>query len=198
MTADLATPWPSFDDVRLETARLVLRPLTGADVPALHRIFSDAQVQRYTLETPWTSTERAVRHVEEDRRRRAAGEILRLAIERRDDGAVIGTCDLFSFERASRRAELGYSLDRAAWGQGYAREAVGRLLDFGFEVLGLNRVEADIDPRNAASERLLVHFGFRHEGLLRERWLVGTEVSHAAMWGLLASDRAARNGTAGG
>ncbi|MFN2369802.1 MAG: GNAT family N-acetyltransferase, partial [Candidatus Krumholzibacteriia bacterium] len=83
------------------------------------------------------------------------------------------------------RAELGYGLRADAWGQGYAAEAVGELLRFGFTELALHRVEADVDPRNEASVRLLERLGFTREGLLRERWIVEEEISDAAFYGLL-------------
>ena len=59
----------------------------------------------------------------------------------------------------------------------------------GATTIGLNRLEADIDPRNVASAGLLERLGFVREGLLRERWIVGDEVSDSALYGLLASDR---------
>ena len=55
--------------------------------------------------------------------------------------------------------------------------------------LRLNRIEADIDPRNVASAGLLERLGFVREGVLRERWIVGDEASDSALYGLLASDR---------
>jgi RimJ/RimL family protein N-acetyltransferase len=65
------------------------------------------------------------------------------------------------------------------------QEALGALLDFGFGELDLNRIEADIDPRNGASARTLERLGFKKEGYLRERWIVGEEVSDTAIYGLL-------------
>ena len=76
-------------------------------------------------------------------------------------------------------------------------EALVALLAFGFGELGLNRVEADIDPRNRASARSLERLGFRQEGHLRERWIVGSEVSDSALYGLLASDWRERPAAAG-
>jgi len=64
-------------------------------------------------------------------------------------------------------------------------EALQALLDFGFGELDLNRIEADIDPRNSASARTLERLGFTKEGYLRERWIVGEEVSDTALYGLL-------------
>jgi RimJ/RimL family protein N-acetyltransferase len=61
-----------------------------------------------------------------------------------------------------------------------------------FDDLRLNRLEADVDPRNAASCRALERLGFQREGLLRERWIVAGEVSDSAMYGLLHADWMAR------
>lgn len=65
-------------------------------------------------------------------------------------------------------------------------EALRALLDHGFGALQLNRIEADIDPRNAASACSLERLGFTREGLLRERWIVDGEVSDTSLYGLLA------------
>jgi RimJ/RimL family protein N-acetyltransferase len=64
-------------------------------------------------------------------------------------------------------------------------EALQALLEFGVGELDLNRIEADIDPRNSASARTLERLGFTKEGYLRERWIVGDEVSDTAIYGLL-------------
>jgi len=64
-------------------------------------------------------------------------------------------------------------------------EALQALLEFGVGELDLNRIEADIDPRNSASARTLERLGFTKEGYLRERWIVGDEVSDTVIYGLL-------------
>lgn len=97
-------------------------------------------------------------------------------------------CTLFAFSAQCRRAEVGYALASQCWGCGYMDEALRALLGYGFGELGLNRVEADIDPRNKASARSLERLGFVKEGHLRERWVVGDEVSDTALYGLLARD----------
>ena len=74
------------------------------------------------------------------------------------------------------------------------QEALQALLAFAFTDLDLHRLEADIDPRNAASKAALVRLGFQEEGLLRERWIVGDEVSDSALYGLLQRDWVARGG----
>ncbi|HEX5693154.1 MAG TPA: GNAT family protein, partial [Arenimonas sp.] len=73
-------------------------------------------------------------------------------------------------------------------GRGLAREGVGLALAHAFLSLGLERVEADVDPRNEPSWRLLEHFGFQREGLLRHRWRVGNEFADSWIYGLLQDD----------
>jgi RimJ/RimL family protein N-acetyltransferase len=84
-----------------------------------------------------------------------------------------------------RSAALGYVLDDAAWGQGYATEAAVALLDWAFDTLDLNRVQAETDTRNLASARVLEKIGFQREGTLREDCVVNGEVSDSWVFGLL-------------
>jgi RimJ/RimL family protein N-acetyltransferase len=179
---------PTFDTLTLRTERLLLRPLRADDAAALFATFSDLEVMRYWSTPPWPSVDEAHALIARDARELPAGEHVRLGIERHEDGRLIGTCSLFALVKPSRRAELGYGLSRTAWGRGYMHEALCALLGFGFDELGLNRVEADIDPRNQPSARSLERLGFSKEGFLRERWIVDGEVSDSELFGLLASE----------
>ena len=78
------------------------------------------------------------------------------------------------------------------WARGYVSEALPALIDHAFGPLELNRLEADIDPDNAASKRVLERHGFVPEGVLRERWIVRGKPSDSAMYGLLAREWRAR------
>jgi len=178
----------AFDHLPLLTERLRLRPLHGGDAEALFAIFSDPQVMRYWSTEPWTSFDQAHTMIERDAAGMDSGEHLRLGLVRHEDGALLGTCSLFKIDRSNRRAEIGYALASTAWGQGYMHEGLKRLLDYGFNDLHFNRIEADIDPRNGNSARSLERLGFAREGLLRERWIVGLEVSDSALYGLLRRD----------
>lgn len=179
---------PAFDQLPIRTRRLLLRPYREPDAEALFEIFSDPRVMRFMSSTPWTSIERAREVIARETAAIADNENLSLAIERTEDAQLIGQCVLFKFSETCRRAEIGYSLASSAWGQGFMSEALSALLDYGFEHLGLNRIEADTDPRNAPSIRTLERLGFVREGLLRERWIVGEEVSDTALYGLLRKD----------
>jgi len=189
---------PSFAELHLHTERLHLRPVQAGDEAKLFAIFSDPEVMRYWSTGPWTSIDRAVRLIADDQRTMAAGEHIRLALLRRSDELLIGTCSLFKLDAQSRRGEIGYALAKQAWGQGYVQEALGALIRHAFEVLGLRRLEAEIDPRNAGSAKSLARLGFEKEGFLRERWIVEGEVSDSAVYGLLAREWAARGGPSTG
>jgi [ribosomal protein S5]-alanine N-acetyltransferase len=174
-----------MEHTRLETERLVLRPLEDGDVDPLFALFSDAETLRYWSRLPMTDRREARAVIDDDARGFAAGSAIRWGLARRDDGRLIGTATLFKLEPAHRRAEIGYILERGSWGRGYMREALAAVLAHGFGALALHRIEADVHPGNAASIRLLEHFGFVREGLLRERWRVGGEVSDSLVLGLL-------------
>ena len=178
----------------LETARLRLRWLDEADAPALFTIFSDADVCRYWSSPPYEALAEAVALVDEIHRLFRAKTLFEWGVAERETDAVIGTVTLAHLDPQNRRAELGFSVARARWGQGIASEAVTAALAFGFTTLGLHRVEADVDPRNAASIRVLEKLGFAREGLMRERWIVGEERCDSLFLGLLAREWRARDG----
>ena len=182
----------SFSHVTLQTARLDLRPLAPADAGAVFAMRSDPAVQRYGSHGPWTDPQAAIDYIERNILAMAAGTHIQLAVVRRADAAVIGTVTLYALDAQCRRADVGYALLVSEWGQGYASEAVTALLDWGFEHLDLNRVEADIDPRNTPSACLLERLGFLREGHLRERWIVDGEICDSWIYGLLRADWQAR------
>jgi len=123
----------------------------------------------------------------------ASGERLRLGIERVEDQTLLGICTLFDLNEQCRMAEVGYGLGSGAWGKGYMNEALGALLEYGFSELKLNRVEADIDPRNIDSAKSLTRIGFTKEGLLLESCVVNGVLTDSARYGLLRSEWNQRN-----
>ncbi|MER7417616.1 GNAT family N-acetyltransferase [Micromonospora peucetia] len=169
----------------LHTARLQLRPFTSADADALFALHSNAYVLRYWDAPPWTERARAERFIATCRQMAEDGSGARLAMDRSSDGAFLGWCGLTRYNPDYRSASLGYCLTEAAWGHGYATEAAGDLLRWGFESLDLNRVQAEADTRNAASARVLEKLGFVREGTLREDCVVNGEVSDSWVYGLI-------------
>lgn len=178
----------------LDAPRVRLRWLTEADVDALYAVFSDRRMMRY-----WSSPAMTERKEAEDYLRRihegfGARSLFQWGIELRQDRRIIGTCTLFHLDPANAKAELGYGLGSADWSRGYMSEALAALLDFAFGTLRLRRLEADVDPRNENSLRILDKLGFQREGLLRERWNVAGEIQDTVFCGLLAKEWRARTG----
>lgn len=178
----------SLDLPTLATSRLLLRKLSQEDIPALFDTFSHPEVMRFWSSPPMKSLSEAKELLTKIQEGYQTYTCFQMGIERREDSLLIGTCTLFKIHESNRRAEIGYALGRPYWGSGYMHEALSVLIGFAFSTLNFNRLEADIDPRNTASAKTLTRLGFEKEGLLRERWIVGGEVSDSAIYGLLKRD----------
>jgi RimJ/RimL family protein N-acetyltransferase len=139
---------------RIRTARLLLRPARPGDAGALHGAFSDAAAMAY-VGTPHDELAQTAAFVA---RMIAtppdAGEEFVVVL----DGRVIGKAGFW------RWPEVGFLLRREVWGRGLGTEAVAALVAHGFGARGLQRIEADVDPRNERSIRLLERLGFRETG----------------------------------
>lgn len=198
-----------FQDLRIETPRLLLRPLEEGDADDLWAVFSDPGVMRYWSSTAWTERAQGLRMIAADREALAGRRDLRLGLVLREpgqaSGRLVGTLSLHRIDPPCRRADIGYALGAAHQGRGLMHEALAAVVDLAFDHrpgaafddLRLNRLEADVDPRNAASCRSLERLGFRLEGTLRERWWVAGEVSDSAIYGLLHADWRARPAASG-
>jgi len=152
----------------LRTARLVLRKARKEDAQHFLLVAQDEDVMRYFGVEPFKSKEQALDAIAWQQRLWAEGSGIRWVITEPDRDTYIGDVGFFKYERQHRRAEVGYLLARAYWRRGLVTEAMTAVLDYGFVSMGLNRVEALVDPRNAASVGLLSKLGFVQEGLLRE------------------------------
>ena len=178
----------AFNLIQLQTERLLLRPLVLTDAQALFDIYSDPKVMRHWSGAAWNSLQQAQQKIVQYDKALRENESIGLGIVNAHTNTVIGTCSLFQLDEQCRRAEIGYGMASSSWGKGYMHEALTTLINFGFEKLNLNRIEADIDPRNLASLRSVERLGFIKEGHLRERWIVEGEVSDTSLCGLLRRD----------
>ena len=174
----LATP-------TLYTARLRLRPFEDADAGDLFALHSNAYVLRFWDSPPWSERGRAERFITVCREMAEGGTGVRLAVDRVSDATFIGWCSLGRWNPDYRSASLGYCFGAEAWGHGYATESARGLLQWAFDTLDLNRVQAETDTRNVASARVLEKLGFVREGTLREDCIVNGDVSDSWVYGLL-------------
>lgn len=152
--------------VEIRTDRLLLRPATFDDVEAFHGIMRDARAMAFWSTTP---------HRDVVETRNWVASMIGIAPSEGEDfvieldGRVIGKAGLYRFP------EIGFILHPDNWGKGYAREALQAVLDRAFAIHLLPSVEADVDPRNVASLRLLTGLGFRETRRASRTWNVGGE-----------------------
>ena len=172
----------------IDTPRLSLRPIVAKDVDDFYAVYSNAEVMRYWSTPRLANPEAASKLISEIQDGFKRRELLKWGIALRADDTLIGSVTLFHPDFTHRRAEIGYALGRAFWGRGYMQETLRAILNYAFADLNLHRIEADVDPRNAASVRTLERLGFQREGYLRERWQVNGEIQDALFFGLLKPD----------
>lgn len=172
----------------IPTPRLDLLPLAPGHLDDLMAVNGDDRVTRFLPYATWASRLDAEAWFIRMQGLQDAGGTRQLVLCRRSDARAIGTLLLFRHDVASRRAELGYAMAADCWGRGYMREAVRGACAHAFGPLGLRRLEAEVNPANAASCRLLEQVGFVHEGTLRQRWTVKDTTYDTRLMGLLLED----------
>jgi len=152
----------------IETARLRLRKPQQRDIDALLDMSQDDEVMKYYGMSPFKSKAEAVAEMNWFNKIFAQGEGIRWIITEQSEGKFIGDIGFHNFEPAHSRAEIGFKLARAYWQRGFMTEALEKVLEYGFAVMQLNRIQAVVDPKNAACLGTLKKVNFREEGLLRD------------------------------
>jgi ribosomal-protein-alanine N-acetyltransferase len=169
----------------LTTERLILRELTPADAEANFVFWSDPEVQKYNAE-PIQHVSQAEALLAEWRAEYVAQTNLYWGVALRESNHIVGLIDFHCWNRYHHKAEIGYSLARAYWGQGIASEALQAMLSFGFERMELHRIESNTIADNFPSVRLLERLGFQREGTRRESsWEEDGTYHDSALYGLL-------------
>lgn len=152
-----------------ETPRLLVRPLTPADLEAFVAYRAHPDVERYQSWSDYTQEAgRALIESMQGLRPGLPGEWYQFALEQRTNGALVGDLALQVSEREPREAEIGFSLAPERQGKGYGTEALRGLLGYAFEVLGLHRAVAVTDVLNTPAAALLGRVGMRQEAHFQE------------------------------
>ena len=115
--------------------------------------------------------------------------ILAFLIILKETNETIGRCGYHNWYLDHHKAEIGYHLHQDKHKRkGYMTEAVTKILDYGFNELSLNRIEANVAPDNLASVTLIKNFGFSQEGHLRQHYVVGEETMDSLIFSLLKEE----------
>jgi RimJ/RimL family protein N-acetyltransferase len=172
----------------LETARLRLRPFEFQDADLITSLLNCREIAAMTrsIDFPYEPA-MAQTWLEGLGPSWASGEAAVFAICERTTSGLIGAIGLEVCEE-NHLAELGYWVGREYWGCGFATEAAQRIIQFGFEELGLNRIVAHHMIQNPASGRVLEKSGFVHEGTLRRHYRKWGKFHDAAIYGVLVEE----------
>ncbi len=174
----------------IKTKRLVMRDLHKKDLAHFMDVHGDEDVIRFTPHGPWKNLADGEAWLGRMKGCRRRGDGLQLTIEDKATKKAIGIMLVFNFKDGIKSGEVGYMLAKEHWGKGLVSEALKAFVGFCFDELKLRRLEAQLDPRNVASARVLVKAGFRHEGHQRRNHFAKGEVSDTGLYGMLKEDRA--------
>jgi RimJ/RimL family protein N-acetyltransferase len=174
---------------RLTTERLRLRPFVAEDATTLADLAGSAAVAETMLDWPHPFSHANARStIAAQAAVYQSGRAIHFAIERRDHAGLFGGIELCSLDNAHRCAELRFWIAETDWGHGFASEAAGAVLRFGFGELGLHRIDAMHLVRGEAAGAVLRKNGFVQEGILRDRVRKAGRFEDVALCAVLADD----------
>jgi ribosomal-protein-alanine N-acetyltransferase len=169
----------------IETQRMILRQVRITDVDEIYQLRNDTQTVEFTARPPFESKKEAVELIEKMLASYASSDGLSWSITIKGEDKVIGGVGFWRFEREHFRAEIGYSLLPAYWNLGYMSEAILPVIDFGFEHVGIHSIEANLNPHNIASEKILLKAGFVKEGYFKENYYFNGKFDDTLTYGLV-------------
>ncbi|MBQ4291024.1 MAG: GNAT family N-acetyltransferase [Clostridia bacterium] len=177
----------------LETNRLTLRRMKATDAGDMFEYASRADVTQYLTWNPHPDVDYTREYLTQVQKQYENGEFYDWAVILRDEMKMIGSCGFTSFDDDNSSGEIGYVLNPDFWGQGLMSEAVTAVLGFGFERLGLHRIEAKFMQENVRSRRVLEKCGMTYEGTHRDAMLVKGEFRTISVCAMLREEFAANS-----
>ena len=180
--------------VRLETARMTLRPPVHGDYTAWSALRHDSQEFLDPWEPTWAmdhlSRKAFTNRVYWAQRSIASGTAVPLFLIRRSDDALLGAITLDNIRRGPAQAgTTGYWIGQAYARQGYMKEAIEAVVHYAFRTLDISRIEAGCLPENTPSRRLLEQCGYKYEGVAQSYLQINGRWRNHVLYANLRSDR---------
>lgn len=176
----------SFPD--LESERLLFRKILQSDSKDLFLIRTDDDVMRYLDIARFESVNDAEKFIQtlEESYEKETG--INWGIVEKHSNDFIGYFGFWRMIPEHCRAEIGYTLKPGFWGKSYMYETINRLVRFGFDEMKLHSVEANVNPLNERSKKVLERVGFKKEAHFRENYLFNGEFLDSIIYSLLEKD----------
>ena len=171
-----------------ESERLLFRKFLLSDAKDLLLIRSNDDVMRFMDVDRFESisdAEKLINSIEEAYKKQ---EGITWAIIEKHSNSFVGYFGFFRIIPEHCRAEIGYALKPEYWGKGYMYETINCVVKFGFENMKLHSVEANVNPLNERSKKVLERIGFKKEAYFRENYLFNGEFLDSIIYSLLEKD----------
>lgn len=152
----------------LYTKRLHLRKMNITDSSGLFKIWSDPDVTSFMNIDNFTDESQVQDIINLFNKLSQENRATRFTIIEQESNEIIGSCGYNSLDFENVKAEVGYDIGKGFWGKGYAPEALSALIEYAFETLNFNRIEAKVSPENFNSIKVLQKLNFTFEGTLRK------------------------------
>jgi ribosomal-protein-alanine N-acetyltransferase len=169
----------------LMTERLHLKQMTPEDAPALFEMRSDKQVMKYIGRPLAQTVDDAMALIQLVTDMLQTNEAITWGIYLKEGSLLKGTIGFWRIQKEHYRAEIGYLLHPSLQGKGLMQEALQPVLQYGFEVMKLHSIEANISPANVASIKLVEKNGFSREAYFKENYFHNGEFLDTVIYSLL-------------
>lgn len=173
----------------LATERLTLRQVVPADANQLLRLRSDKKVMQYLDRPPLQSEEEALSLIERITKDLCNNDGITWAIALKNDPAMIGTIGFWRLIKENYRGEIGYMILPDYHGKGLMQEAMVAALRYAFDTIRFHSIEANVNPANTASIKILERNQFIREAYHRENYYYDGKFLDSAIYSLLTPYR---------
>lgn len=174
----------------LKTERLFLRKLKKEDAHHIFKLRSDERVMKYVGKFPQKSLDEALEFINIINDSLIANNGITWAIALKENPEIlIGTIGHWRVMKEHYRSEVGYMIHADYWRKGIGKEALIKVIDYGFKAMHLHSTEAHINPENIASARVLESTGFTRDGFFKESFYFNGAFGDTAIYSLLAGEK---------
>ena len=173
----------------INTPRLTMRALNLGDADAAFAMRSDAEVMKYIDRPPAKSIDETISWIKLilDLHQKNEGVLWALSLHGSDE--IIGSIGIWQMDKVNHRAEIGYMLSTAHQGKGYMQEALVEAIKYAFGYINLHSIEANVNPGNQASVKLLERNGFVREGYFRDKFYYNGKFLDSAVYCLITTKK---------
>ena len=169
----------------ISTDRLLLRQVKQSDINEIFFLRSDKKVLEYLDREPATTLEEAELWIQKINTLEKNNEAVTWAITLKPDNILAGTICFWNITKEHYRAEIGYALHPDHQGKGIMQEAMTNVLEYGFKIMKLHSVEANVNPNNSSSIKLLERNNFSREAYFKENYFFDGKFYDSAIYSLL-------------